>query len=95
MYWHLVYIVVTKEAIIIMARVIVHMKGERFIKNTKNGKMWIVRPLRKEEGKKLGGAEGWGGTLPQTKERRFWPGAMREIRRFQKSINLLILKLPF
>ena len=52
--------------------------------------------------KKKGKTQGGGKTLPASqqgmrKPRRYWPGtvALREIRRYQKSTELLIRKLPF
>ena len=54
--------------------------------------------VQKKKGKALGG----GKTLPASqqgtrKPRRYWPGtvALQEIRRYQKSMELLIRKLPF
>ena len=56
----------------------------------------------KMQKKKKGKAQGSRKTLPASqqgtrKPRRYWPGtvALREIRRYQKSTELLIRKLPF
>ena len=56
----------------------------------------------KAQKKKKGKVQGGGKTLPASqqgtrKPRRYWPGtvALREIRRYQKSMELLIRKLPF
>ena len=56
----------------------------------------------KLKAQKKGKAQGGGKTLPASqqgmrKPRRYWPGtmALREIRRYQKSMELLIRKLPF
>ena len=60
------------------------------------------QPQTKKMTKKGKKAQGGGKTLPASqqgkpKPRRYWPGtvALREIRRYQKSTELLIRKLPF
>ena len=60
------------------------------------------KQLQPKVQKKKGQAKGGGKTLPPSqqpmrKPRRYWPGtvALCEIRRYQKSMELLIRKLPF
>ena len=60
------------------------------------------KQLKPKVQKKKGKAQGSGKTLPASqqgmrKPRRYWPGtvALREIRQYQKSTELLIRKLPF
>lgn len=55
------------------------------------------RPPRTMPARDQGGGGGGGGDDGATKKKRFRPGtvALREIRKYQKSTDLLIQKLPF
>ena len=62
----------------------------------------LCKQLQPKVQKEKGKAQGGGKTLlasqqPMRKPCRYWPGtvALREIRRYQKSMELLIRKLPF
>ena len=79
-----------------MVWMLVHIKGTIYVKDTKQGGMWRVRSRRKEDAEKREKQKAEKAPYHKQK-RRFQPCtmALREIRRFQKSTDLLICNLTF